>query len=80
MTPHEEAQLVAVIEQAVKSILTSTRSTPRGRCAVCEGEIAIGGSSVDLPVTRPKTFTVCGDCMWRLLRVVPHLPGPRPMV
>jgi hypothetical protein len=75
MTPNEEEQLVEAIEQALKKNVTPTRSTQPCTCAVCEGEIAIGAPVIDLPITRSKTFTVCGDC-FELYRIC---PGPRPM-
>ena len=75
MTPNEEAQLVEAIAQALKKNVTPTRSPQPCTCVVCEGEIAIGGLSVDLPITRSKTFTVCGDCF----ELYGTCPGPRPM-
>lgn len=72
MTPHQEEQIVAAIEQAVKMNVTPTRSTRSCTCAVCEGEIAIGALVVELPVT---SSTVCSSC-FALFTIS---PAPRPM-
>jgi hypothetical protein len=74
-TRSEENELISAIEQAVKSGLSPTRSIRLRTCAVCEGEIAIGGNVIELPGTKSKTFTVCSGC-FELYR---SCPGPRPM-
>jgi hypothetical protein len=71
MTQHEEEQLVALIEQAVKNGVTSTRSSKPCTCAVCKVDRPIGAPVVELPVR----WTVCGGC-FELFTIC---PSPRPM-